>query len=174
MNSCDFSLSNYSYTPVEDDVELAHFSIEEDRADLIPMIKDAQRISSEGFKLFASPWTAAPWMKDNNSWVGGKLLAGILRYLGKFFSKYVDAYRAEGIDIWGFTVENEPHGNGNNWESMLYSPKEMVDFVENHSGPVLEERWARVMVILGYDQNREGIKEWATRCTPMRAHLQIL
>ncbi len=32
-----------------------------------------------------------------------------------FFSKYVDAYKAEGIDIWGFTVENEPHGNGNNW-----------------------------------------------------------
>ena len=42
MNSCDFSVSNYSYTPVEGDVNLEHFSIEEDRDDLIPMIKDAQ------------------------------------------------------------------------------------------------------------------------------------
>jgi len=72
MNSCDFSLSNYSYTPVEGDVDLEHFTIEEDRDDLIPMIKGAQSISTEGFKLFASPWTAAPWMKDNNHWVGGK------------------------------------------------------------------------------------------------------
>lgn len=73
MNSCDFSLSNYSYTPVEGDKELKHFTIEEDRDDLIPMIKDAMSVSKDGFKIFASPWTAAPWMKDNNHWVGGKL-----------------------------------------------------------------------------------------------------
>ena len=170
MNSCDFSLSNYSYTPVEDDVELVHFSIEEDRADLIPMIKDAQRISSEGFKLFASPWTAAPWMKDNNSWVGGRLLPKYYPTWAKFFSKYADAYKAEGIPLWGFTVENEPHGNGNNWESMLYSPEEMTDFVMNHLGPILEADGKGDLVILGYDQNREGIKEWADVMYANEAH----
>ena len=60
MNSCDFSVSNYSYSPVEGDVNLEHFNIEEDRDDLIPMIKDALAISEDGFKLFASPWSAAP------------------------------------------------------------------------------------------------------------------
>ena len=160
MNSCDFSVSNYSYTPVADDVALEHFSIEEDRNDLIPMIKEAMAISEEGFKLFASPWTAAPWMKDNKSWVGGKLLPKYYDTWALFFSKYVDAYRAEGIDIWGFTVENEPHGNGNNWESMLYSPKEMTDFVVNHLSPKLQANGKGDLVILGYDQNREGIKEW--------------
>ena len=70
MNSCDFSLSNYSYTPVEGDKSLEHFSIDEDRQDLIPMIKGALETSEDGFRLFASPWTAAPWMKDNNQWVG--------------------------------------------------------------------------------------------------------
>ena len=59
MNSCDFSLSNYSYTPVED-IHLEHFSIDEDREDLIPMIK---RVNFSHFggqvKLFASPWFAA-------------------------------------------------------------------------------------------------------------------
>ena len=160
MNSCDFSVSNYSYTPVADDVALEHFSIEEDRNDLIPMIKEAMAISEDGFKLFASPWTAAPWMKDNNSWVGGKLLPKYYDTWALFFSKYVDAYRSEGIDIWGFTVENEPHGNGNNWESMLYSPKEMTDFVVNHLSPKLQADGKGELVILGYDQNREGIKEW--------------
>ena len=74
MNSCDFSLTNYSYAPVAGDMELEHFSIEEDKDDLIPMIKDAMAASQDGFKLFASPWTASPWMKDNKEWVGGKLL----------------------------------------------------------------------------------------------------
>lgn len=132
MNSCDFSLSNYSYAPVEGDKELKHFTIKEDQDDLIPMIKDALAVSEEGFKIFASPWTAAPWMKDNNNWVGGKLLPEYYDTWALFFSKYVDAYKSEGIDIWGFTVENEPLGNGNNWESMHYSPNEMTDFVKNH------------------------------------------
>ena len=55
-----------------------------------------------------------------------------------FFSKYLDAYKAEGIDIWGLTPVNEPHGNGNNWESMHFSPDEETDFVQNHLGPTLE------------------------------------
>ena len=138
MNSCDFSLIKYSYSPVEDDIELEHFSIEEDKDDIIPMIKDAMAISKDGFKIIASPWTASPWMKDNNKWVGGKLLPKYYDTWALFFSKYVDAYKDEGIDIWGFTVENEPHGNGNNWESMHYSPDEMTNFVQNHLGPKLE------------------------------------
>lgn len=39
--SCDFSLNNYTYAPVVDDMEMKSFNIEEDRDDLIPMIKDA-------------------------------------------------------------------------------------------------------------------------------------
>lgn len=160
MNSCDFSLTNYSYTAVEGDTNLEHFTIEEDKDDLIPMIKDAMTVSEDGFKIFASPWTAAPWMKDNNSWVGGKLLPKYYDTWALFFSKYIDAYHAEGIDIWGFTVENEPHGNGNNWESMHFSPKEMTDFVQFHLGPKLEADGYGEKIILGYDQNRAGLKEW--------------
>ncbi len=160
MNSCDFSLTNYSYTPIENDINLEHFSVNEDKDDLIPLIKDALSISEDGFKIIASPWTAAPWMKDNNNWVGGKLLPKYYDTWALFFSKYIDAYKAEGIDIWGFTVENEPHGNGNNWESMHYTPKEMTDFVQFHLGPKLEADGHGEKVILGYDQNRAGLKEW--------------
>ncbi|WP_422106003.1 glycoside hydrolase family 30 protein [Winogradskyella sp.] len=160
MNSCDFSLSNYSYTPVEGDKELEHFSIEEDKADLIPFIKDALEASEDGFKIFGSPWTAAPWMKDNNNYVGGKLLPEYYDTWALFFSKYVDAYKAEGIDIWGFTVENEPLGNGNNWESMHFTPDEMTHFVQNYLGPKLEADGKGDIKILGYDQNREHLKEW--------------
>ena len=160
MNSCDFSLSNYSYAPVAGDKELQHFSIDEDMEDIIPMIKDAMAKSKDGFKIISSPWTAPPWMKDNNSWMGGKLLPEYFDTWALFFAKYVDAYSAEGIDIWGFTVENEPLGNDNNWESMHFTPEEMTSFVQNHLGPKLEADGKSAIKVLGYDQNREHLKEW--------------
>jgi glucosylceramidase len=158
--SCDFSLSNYTYAKVENDLELKHFTIEDDKDDIIPMILEAKSISKEGFNIIASPWTAPPWMKDNQKYIGGKLLPQFSNTFALYFSKYLEAYKKEGINIWGITVINEPHGNGNNWESTLFSPKEMTDFVQNHLGPKLEkDGWSDVK-ILGYDQNRAGIKEW--------------
>jgi glucosylceramidase len=159
MNSCDFSLSQYSYAPIEDDKQLVHFSVDEDKDDIIPFIKDAMKVSKDGFKILASPWTASPWMKDNKSWLGGKLLPEYYDTWALFFSKYVSAYNAEGIDIWGFTVENEPLGNDKNWESMHYTPDEMTNFVQHHLGPKLEADYPKVK-ILGYDQNREHLNEW--------------
>ena len=160
ISSCDFSLKNYTYAPIEGDIELKSFSIDEDRDDLIPMIKDAQSISEDGFKIIASPWTAPPWMKDNKAFVGGKLLPEFYDSFALFFAKYLEAYKAEGIDIWGLTPVNEPHGNGDNWESMHFSPEEETDFVQNHLGPKLEAEGKSHIKILGYDQNRAGIKEW--------------
>lgn len=158
--SCDFSLSNYTYAPIADDMTLENFSIAEDLNDLIPIIKAAQKISKDGFEIIASPWTAPPWMKDNKHWVGGKLLPEYQGVFALYFSKYLQAYKDQGISIWGVTPVNEPHGNGNNWESMHFSPKEMTDFVQFHLGPQLEkDGWGHVK-ILGYDQNRAGLKEW--------------
>jgi glucosylceramidase len=161
MNSCDFSLESYSYAPVEGDKELKHFSIDEDRDDIIPMIRDAMTFSEDGFKIISSPWTASPWMKDNKNWRGGKLLPEYYDSWALFFSKYIEEYKKEGIDIWGITVENEPLGNGGIWESMIWSPEEMVGFVKNHLSPQLEADGHRVKV-LGYDQNRGvELEEWA-------------
>jgi glucosylceramidase len=160
MASCDFSEYNYTYAKVENDLELAHFSIEDDEAALIPMLLEAQSIASEPFKIIASPWTAPPWMKDNRHFVGGKLLPHYYGVFSLYFSKYLSAYKDKGIDIWGVTVINEPHGNGNNWESTHFTPKEMTDFVQHHLGPQLAaDGWGHVN-ILGYDQNRAGLKAW--------------
>lgn len=161
INSCDFSLGNYSYAPVEDDRELEHFSIEEDRDDLLPMIHLAREASEEGFRILASPWTAPPWMKDNQDWKGGKLLPEYRESWALFFSRYLQAYRDEGIDIWALTVENEPLGNDSNWESMHMSADETVDFVNNFMAPRLREDGHEVKII-AYDQNRgEELRHWA-------------
>lgn len=159
FNSSDFSLGNYAYVE-EKDTELKNFTVDEDRDDIIPMIQDAMAISNDGFRIISSPWTAPPWMKDNNDWVGGKLLKEYYPTWALYFSKYIEAYKEEGIDIWGVTFENEPLGNGNSWESMHYSAEEMVDFVKNHLGPKLEKEGQDVK-IFGYDQNRdEELTHW--------------
>lgn len=162
INSCDFSLGHYAYATIAGDKNLEHFSIEEDRKDLIPMIKDAQHFSTDGFKIIASPWTAPPWMKDNNDWRGGKLLPQYRQTWALYFSKYIKAYRQEGINIWGVTVENEPLGNDNNWESMHFTPEEMRDFVRDYLGPQFEKDGLSHIPILGYDQNRgDELEKWA-------------
>ncbi|HMO33101.1 MAG TPA: glycoside hydrolase family 30 protein [Lacibacter sp.] len=162
INSCDFSLGQYAYANTPGDTGLTDFSIAEDRPDIIPMIKEAQQYSKEGFKIIASPWTAPPWMKDNNKWVGGKLLPQYRAAWSLYFARYIQAYRQEGIDIWGVTVENEPLGNGNNWESMHYTPEEMAGFVRDYLSPRLKQEGLGAVKILGYDQNRgEELEEWA-------------
>ena len=161
INSCDFSLSNYAYANKPGDKNLEHFSIDQDRIDLIPVIKGAQMFSKEGFKIIASPWTAPPWMKDNNAWCGGKLLPDYYDTWALYFSKYIKAYQQEGINIWAVTVENEPLGNDNNWESMHFTAGEMRDFVRDYLGPQLLKEQLSHVIILGYDHNRgEELERW--------------
>lgn len=159
INSCDFSLSNYCYVD-DNDTELKSFSIECDKKDIIPIIKEAFKVSDGSFKIISSAWTAPPWMKDNKSWVGGKLLPEYKDTWSQYIAKYLSAYKQEGIDIWGITVINEPNGNGNNWESMHFTPDEMTEFVVNHLGPGLNAAGFGEVKILGYDQNRMELPRW--------------
>ena len=160
FNSCDFSVANYSYTPVPDDTLLENFSIQEDMDDLVPLIKDAMVAKDASFKIMASPWTAPPWMKDNNAWNAGKLKTEFYATWARFFVKYIQAYQQQGIPIWSVTVENEPMGNGGNWESMHFTPAEMADFIKNHLGPQFSKENIGTLILI-YDQNRDHLEEWA-------------
>ncbi len=159
INSSDFSLRNYAYAEVPGDTLLEHFTVEEDLDDIIPLIRDAMAASESGFRIIASPWTAPPWMKDNNAWNDGALKPELYPTWALYFTKYIRAYEEQGIGIWGVTIENEPLGNGGNWESMIFTPATMADFLKNHLGPRFERDGigARILV---YDQNRDHLEEW--------------
>ena len=159
INSSDFSLGNYAYAEVPGDTQLEHFTIEEDLDDIIPLIKDAMTVSESGFRIVASPWTAPPWMKDNRAWNDGSLLPELYPTWALYFSKYIRAYEEQGIDIWGVTIENEPLGNGAQWESMLFSPQSMAEFLKNHLGPRFEQDGIDAKILV-YDQNRDHVEEW--------------
>ncbi|MDR9441106.1 MAG: glycoside hydrolase family 30 protein [Schleiferiaceae bacterium] len=161
INSCDFSLGHYSYDTVPGDTALRHFSIAEDTADLIPMIQAAQDLSSDGFRIIASPWTAPPWMKTNEDWEGGRLKPAYYHTWAQYLHRYLQAYDSLGVPIWALTVENEPLGNNESWESMHYSPATMGQFITRHLQPVLAAS-KYDPEILFFDQNRdEEMLKWA-------------
>ena len=160
IGSCDFSRGHYCYAPVEGDLALEHFTIDPDRETLLPLIKDAQKVSRDGFKIISSPWTAPWWMKDNNDYVGGALRGDMQETYAAYLVRYLQAYKEEGIDIWGVTPVNEPYGNGNNWESMYFDPEYEVAFVRDYMNPAFEAAGFGDVKILGYDQNRGGIPQW--------------
>ncbi len=158
INSCDFSLNSYHYL-AEGDTSLNSFSLAEDEEDIIPMIKAAQALEPD-LKLIASPWTAPPFMKDNQAWFGGKLKTEFYGLWADYFVKYHQALSQYEIEPWAYTVENEPLGNDANWESMHYTPQEMAAFVKEHLGPKFKAAGIDSRILL-YDQNRgEELEEW--------------
>ncbi len=160
IGSCDFSSGNYCYDDVKGDTLLKHFSVDVDEATLLPLIKDAQAASKDGFRIVASPWSAPWWMKDNGEYVGGHLLPEYQQVYANYLVKYLEAYKTKGVDIWGMTPINEPYGNGNNWESMYWDAKSESAFVRDYMGPAFEKAGFGAVQILGYDQNRIGIPDW--------------
>lgn len=161
INSCDFSLGNYSYDEVEGDAELEHFSIERDRRLLIPMIKEAMKVKGSNIRFLASPWSPPYWMKTNGEMNhGGKLKAEYRRSWAKYFVKYIRAYAAEGIGIWAVSVQNEPDAV-QTWDSCIYSHEEERDFVREHLGPVLSQEGLGNIKIVVWDHNTDQVYDRA-------------
>ena len=110
MGASDFALADYSYDdlpPGQKDPELKRFSIDRDRAHLIPILRQALALNPN-LKIMASPWSPPGWMKTSDSLIGGTLLPSSYAPLSRYFVKYVRAYEAAGIPIYAVTMQNEP------------------------------------------------------------------
>ena len=155
INSCDFALGNYAHVEQPGDVALQSFNIDRDRQALLPMIKAALATAREPFKLLASPWSPPAWMKSNGRMnQGGRLLPQYADAWARCFVKFIEAYAAEGVAIWGVTVQNEPMAL-QRWDSCLYSAEEERDFVRDHLGPTLERAGLGHVRIVVWDHNRD-------------------
>jgi glucosylceramidase len=154
IHSCDYSDEMYTYDDVEGDKELTHFSIEHDQQYRIPMIKRAMEVSGGNLRFFASPWSPPPWMKTNNEMKhGGKLKPEYNQTWADYFVKYIKAYKAEGISMWGLTVQNEPMAT-QVWESCIFTAAEEKDFVKNYLGPTLHKNGLGNIKLMIWDHNR--------------------
>jgi glucosylceramidase len=136
--------------PGQTDSDMAKFSLAEDRADVIPVLKEIFKVNPK-IKILGSPWTAPSWMKTNNNPKGGKLKPECYPAYARYFVKYIQGMRAEGIRIDAITVQNEPL-NEKNTPSLSMSATEEADFIENHLGPAFQAARIDTKIVL-YDHN---------------------
>ena len=162
MSSCDFALGNYAHAEALDDFALDSFSIARDRQALLPFLQAAVRVAARPIQLLASPWSPPAWMKTNGEMNhGGRLRPECRAAWAQCFVRFIRAYGAEGVPIWGVSVQNEPDAT-QRWDSCLYSAEEERDFVRDHLGPVLHGAGLGHIKIVVWDHNRDLMVERAS------------
>ncbi len=152
IGASDMNERVFSYDDLpagETDAEMAKFSLGPDRADVIPVLKEILAIRP-GIKILGSPWSAPAWMKTNDV-KGGELRPEYYGAFAKYFVKYIEGMRAEGITIDAITVENEPL-NPKNTPSMVMFAREQDKFIAKYLGPAFEKAGIRAKILL-YDHN---------------------
>lgn len=156
IHSSDFSPASYTYV-ADGDASLASFDIAPDRRYRLPMIRAAQKAAGGALTTYLSPWSAPAWMKDNGSLLqGGRLLPDFAPAWARYIVKTVAAYEAEGVPVWGLTVQNEPMAK-QRWESMLYTAEQERDFIKLHLGPALHAAGFGGKKLIAWDHNRDLI-----------------
>ena len=154
MGASDFSLHQYSYDDLptgQTDSTLAHFSIDSNRAYLLPIVQRALAINPR-LKIMATPWSPPGWMKTTGSLIQGTLRPEAYGPLAEYFRRYIDAYRAEGVPIYAITVQNEPHYEPPNYPGMRLEPPARARFIGQYLGPLFARRGIGT-IILDWDHN---------------------
>jgi glucosylceramidase len=153
IGASDLSDHIFSYDDMPEgrtDPELANFTIDMEKKDLIPVLKEILAINPS-LKIMGSPWSAPVWMKTNGSSKGGSLRSEFYDAYAMYFVKYIRAMRAEGITIDAITVQNEPLHPGNN-PSMFMPAEEQAAFIKNSLGPAFRKAGIKTKIIV-YDHN---------------------
>jgi glucosylceramidase len=140
MGASDYSRTVYSFDDsTEPDPELKKFSIDHDKAYILPILREASKANPELF-LFSSPWSPPGWMKPNNSMLGGAMRKTSFGPYAKYFMKFIEGYKAEGVAIDAVTVQNETDAEQEgNMPACLWAQEQEMDFVKSHLGPALRK-----------------------------------
>jgi len=139
IGAADSAAKLYSYDDGDADPELARFSIEHDRAYILPILRRVHEINPDVF-YFSSPWSPPGWMKWNKSMLGGSMSRQYLSSYAQYFLKFVQAYAAEGVPVRAITTQNEidtdQHGQ---MPACTWSQECETEFVIEHLGPLFEK-----------------------------------
>ncbi len=140
IGASDYARTAYSFDESsEPDPELKKFSIDHDKAYILPVLRDARKVNPELF-LFSSPWSPPGWMKPNGSMMGGAMRKLSFPPYAQYFLKFLEAYKAEGVAIDAVTVQNEVDAEQDGrMPACLWAQEEEIEFVKSHLGPALRK-----------------------------------
>ncbi len=131
---------------------MKHFNLGYDKQYLIPVLKEILTINHT-IKILGSPWSPPVWMKNNHDTRGGNLLKECYPVYAKYFAKYIQSMRKEGIVIDAITVQNEPLHPGNNPSLQMFAA-DQAEFIKNHLGPAFTKANIKTKIII-YDHNAD-------------------
>jgi glucosylceramidase len=158
MGASDFARNNYSY----DDTccDLNDFSINHDKAYIIPILLQARQLNPE-VKLNGVPWSAPGWMKFNNSFTGGGYLRNDLYGMyANYFVKFIQGYQGAGLPIHSVSMQNEPHNGNSTYATMQMEPADQSNFAAQNLRPALNTAGLGGVKIIAWDHNwQEGGSE---------------
>jgi glucosylceramidase len=89
------------------DPSLPHFSIDPDRADILPLTKWARQLNPR-LTLMLNCWSPPAWMKSSGSVVAGGIRPEYYAHHVNYHVKAIQAYAAEGVPVDYVSLNNEP------------------------------------------------------------------
>jgi glucosylceramidase len=158
IGASDYSRTVYSFDEsAEPDEEMKHFSIDHDKEYILPVLREARKANPELF-LFSSPWSPPGWMKANKSMLGGAMRSGSFPAYAKYFMKFLEGYKAEGVAIDAVTVQNETDAEQNGrMPACLWAQEQEIEFVARFLGPELRKVGAPTKIwVLDHNYNLWG------------------
>ncbi len=172
MGASDFALSDYSYDDLPpgprpgqatsqsssqpSDPQLQHFSIDHDRAYIIPLLREALALNPN-LKIIASPWSPPGWMKTSGSMIQGALLPSAYSPFAKYFVRFVQEYEAADVPIYAITMQNEPLHIPGDYPGMGMTVREQMEFLANNLGPAFREARLKTKILV-FDHNWDLIE----------------
>ncbi|MEV6931705.1 discoidin domain-containing protein [Dactylosporangium sp. NPDC051485] len=158
IGASDFTAAPEHYTyddmpPGQTDFTLAHFSVEHDRAQVLPLLREAKRLNPQ-LKIMATPWSPPAWMKTGDSLASGELKDDpeVYAAYAAYLTRFVLAYTAAGAPIDYITVQNEPQNRDAGGGPVMGLDTTQAAKVIEILGPLLRFLSPRTK-ILGYDHN---------------------
>jgi glucosylceramidase len=140
IGSSDYATKVYSLDEsTEPDPELKKFSIDHDKQFYLPVLREARKQNPDLF-LFSSPWSPPAWMKPNNSMLGGAMRKKSFEPYARYFVKFLEAYKAEGVDIKAVTIQNETDAEQDgNMSACLWAQEQEMEFAAHFLSPAMRK-----------------------------------
>jgi glucosylceramidase len=142
------------------DTSMANFSLDRDTKNLIPYVKAAMAVKSN-IRFWASPWTPPVWMKNGYKSTAAGSMSGwkpsfydggnmnsdsaTLTAYAQYYTKWVQGYKDQGINIEIVSPQNEP-GYDQNYPSCLWDSATYTSWIGKYLGPAMKTLGVKVML----------------------------
>ena len=139
VGSSDYAATMYSYDEGDPDPDVQRFSINHDKAYILPQLRTARKYNPSLF-LFASPWSPPGWMKANGTMLGGSLKPKNFPAYAKYLVKFLQSYQTEGVPVDAISPQNEVDTDQDGrMPACVWAQEHEIVFVSQHLGPALEQ-----------------------------------